>query len=279
MSTNFLKEYATARDKLLERIVTSMKEDERFLAAWLTGSFSSNREDNDMVSDLDLTVVISDSHADQLCIRPETITVDIPKARLDLFSQFGKLGFAYENNNNAPTGGAATTVMYLPSSALADWVLIPQKVAQCPKGIKLLFSKVDIPTTPEPEPKSREQRAKEASDMVGFFWLMVAVIAKYMSRNDAVFVVNWLEYLTELVLDMKRCIDSIPDQYQRGSMTRLFAEPAEQLEHLKHLCKQVEILMPEVISLGGQVWPEAQSGVKKWLHMAEQVMLQGTSLS
>ncbi len=273
MSANLLNKYAVARDKLLDKIVVSIKQDERFVAAWLTGSFSNDREDSDMVSDLDLTVVVSDSHASSLCAQPETITVDIPEARQDFFSQFGKLGFVYENNRNAPSGGTATNVMYLPSGTRVDWILLPQEVARQPKDNKLLFAKVDIPTIPAPEPRSREQRAKEASDEVGFFWLMAAAVAKYMIRNDAVFVVDWLEYLTELVLDIKKNIDDKPDQYQRGSLTKLNIEPEEHLKHLKHLCEQVEEMMPQVVDLGGQVWSEAQSGVEKWLQMANEAML------
>jgi len=275
MITDFLQEYATARDELLERMVVSLKQDQRFVAAWLTGSFG--KKDTDEVSDLDLTVVVSRSHSDQLCARPETITARAPKVRLDLYSQFGRIGFAYENNNNAPIGGTATNVMYLPSGARVDWVLVPEETAQRPENIELLFSHVDVPTMPKTVPASREQRAKEATEMVVFFWLMATVVAKYLIRNDAVFVTRWLEQLSALVMAIERCVEGISGQYHRGSITNLHCRSAEQLKQLRDLCNRVEALTPQVLALGGQVWKESQIGVEQWLRMANQVVSQRTS--
>ena len=56
-----IQEYASNRNKLLEDITQVLKEDHRFVAAWLTGSFG--RGDADKVSDLDLTVVVENSFA------------------------------------------------------------------------------------------------------------------------------------------------------------------------------------------------------------------------
>lgn len=272
MSKDFLQEYSTTRDELLERIVVGLKQDQRFVAAWLTGSFG--KDDTDEVSDLDLTAVVSNSCSDQLCVRPEIITARAPQVRLDLFSQFGKIGFAYENNNNAPIGGTATNVMYLPSGARVDWVLVPEGTAQLPENIKLLFSHVNVPPMPKAIPASREQRAKEATEMVGFFWLMATVVAKYLIRDDAVFVTSWLEQLTGLIAAIEGRIAGVHDQYHRGSFTSLRSTSIEQLQQLQDLCKRIEILTPQVIALGGQVWAESQIGVEHWLAMAEQVILQ-----
>ncbi len=275
MFSNLLQEYAAARDELLERIVTTLKQDQRFIAAWLTGSFG--REDTDEVSDLDLTVVVSRSHSDQLCTRPEMITARAPKDRLELFSKFGRIGFAYENNNNAPTGGTATNVMYVSSGTRVDWVLVPEETAQRPENIKLLFSHADVPAIPKAMPASREQRAKKVTEMVGFFWLMATVIAKYLIREDAVFVTEWLERLTGLIVAIERCIGGVPDQYHRGSITSLHCGPVEQLKQLRVLCNRVESLTPQVIALGGQVWKESQIGVEQWLRMADQAVSQRPS--
>jgi Streptomycin adenylyltransferase len=275
MITNLLQEYAAERDELLERIVSTLKQDERFLAAWLTGSFG--REDIDEVSDLDLTVVVSSSHSDQLCARPETISARAPKMRLDLFSRFGKIGFAYENNNNAPIGGTATNVMYLPSGTRVDWVLVPQVTAQRPENIKLLFAHIDVPTKPKAVSSNQEQRAKEVTEMVSFFWLMATVVAKYLIRGDSVFVTHWLEQLAGLIVAIERRIEGVPYEYHRGSITSLRCMPIDQLQQLQDLCNRIEVLTPRVIALGGQVWAESQLGVEQWLRMADQAVLQTPS--
>jgi hypothetical protein len=57
-----LNDYRKNRDRLLSAIVETFANDERFVAAWLTGSFSQNNED--AVSDLDLSLVVSDTHSE-----------------------------------------------------------------------------------------------------------------------------------------------------------------------------------------------------------------------
>ena len=64
----------------------------------------------------------------------------------------------------------------------------------------------------------------------------------------------------------------MPDQYHRGSIMDLYAKPEEQLEQLDKLCKKAERLAPQLAGLGGYVWSDAHSGVKKWLLMARQAI-------
>lgn len=272
MSTNLLREYAAARSDLLERIVTGLKQDPRFVAAWLTGSFG--RSDFDGISDIDLTVVVSQDHVSQLCSQQETLTTRPPAERVNLFGQFGSIDFAYENNRNAPVGGTATNVMYAPLGLRVDWVLVPEKTAEQPENVKLLFSDIDIPVIPKLALDNQEQRAKEVAEMIGFFWLMATTVAKYFIREDGVFVTNWLEYLTALTLDVERRIEGIPDQYHRGSLTKLCVQPVDQIKQLRQLCEKMKTLMPQVVALGGDVWLESQAGVEHWLKMAEQKSLQ-----
>ncbi len=272
MNTKVLEEYAAEQDELLKNIVASLKDDPRFVAAWLSGSFG--RADNDKLSDLDLTVVVSHSYADQLCARQETINAHAPKVRLDLFSQFGKISFAYENNNNAPTGGTATNVMYLPTGTRVDWVLVPEEHAQYPENIKLLFAHTNLPAIPNATPANQEQRAKEAEQLISFFWLMATGVAKYLIRGDGVFVTCWLERLAGLMMEVERRIEGVPDQYHHGSITILRCEPIEQLQQLQDLYNRAKALTPQVITLGGQVSIESHIGVEHWLHMADQVLTQ-----
>ena len=68
MTTETLTAYASARESLLAQVIESLSADDRFFAAWLTGSYG--RGEADEVSDLDLTLVVADSVAETLCARP-----------------------------------------------------------------------------------------------------------------------------------------------------------------------------------------------------------------
>ena len=103
MTTDLLKSYSQSRDLLLTEITKTLSVDQRFLAAWLTGSFGRN--DFDAVSDLDLTVVVSDEFSEKLCARPEMVSDQTTQERLDLIQHFGKVTVIHENNHNAPAGG------------------------------------------------------------------------------------------------------------------------------------------------------------------------------
>lgn len=272
MNTKLLEEFAAEQQDLLKLIVASLKADPRFVAAWLSGSFG--RAENDKLSDLDITVVVSHDYSDELCAREQTINAYAPQVRLDLFRQFGEIGFAYENNNNASTGGTATNTMYLPTGARVDWVLVPEEHAQYPENSKLLFAHIDLPAVPNALPVNQEQRAKEAEQLINFFWLMATGVAKYLIRGDAVFVICWMEHLTEIILQIERRIQGVPDQYRRGSRTSLHCEPMEQLQQLQGLYHRAKALTPQVMALGGRVWTASQMGVERWLNMAEQVISQ-----
>lgn len=63
-----LDEYATARSRLLADIAAQFEEDRRVVAAWLTGSLG--RGNADAISDIDITIVLTDETAEILCQRP-----------------------------------------------------------------------------------------------------------------------------------------------------------------------------------------------------------------
>lgn len=58
--------YAHNRDVLFSRLLTFLQADERFVAAWLTGSFGRGVEDN--LSDFDLRIVVADAYVKTLAI-------------------------------------------------------------------------------------------------------------------------------------------------------------------------------------------------------------------
>ena len=266
--SNILKAYRESRDGLLSRIVQVLSTDERFVAAWLTGSLSRN--DADTVSDIDLTLVVSDSHSGNLCKRAEQISGQTTGERLGLFSQFGTPALIHENNNNAPEGGTFTFTLYARSRLMVDWVLIPQSKAHRPSGAYLLFEKSSIPIAPSAESENLEQRIKKASERVAFFWMMMAVTAKYLIRRDGVFVNHWLEILNEVSQEIERLIAGKVWEYKRGSRSMLEPTNEGQKQAMLKLGERMESILPELIKIGGQVSPSPMTEIKALLDLADE---------
>src|SRR4030095_10053127 len=99
---NSLEVYREQRDSFLTTITETLSKDERFVAAWLTGSFSRNEADS--LSDIDLSLVVSDEYSSSLCKRHEQVSAQTSLERYALFSQFGTPALLHENNNNDPEG-------------------------------------------------------------------------------------------------------------------------------------------------------------------------------
>ena len=266
--SNSLNVYRESRDKLLAQIVQFFSNDERFVAAWLTGSLSRN--DADAVSDIDLTLVVSDSYSENLCKRAEQISQQTTNERLKLFSQFGTPAVIHENNNNAPEGGTFTFTLYAKSHLMVDWVLIPQSKALRPSQAYLLFEKFSVPIiAPLTELESLEQRIKTASERVAFFWMMMAITAKYLIRQDGVFVTQWLEVLNEILQDIERLIAGKTWEYQRGSRSVLEATSEGQKQAILKLGERMENILPELIKMGGQVSSSPISEIKALLDLVD----------
>src|SRR5512134_2357752 len=105
-----LKTYLRSRNVLITSLVTELSNDERIVAAWLTGSYGRNEAD--AVSDLDLTAVVAEPHHTMLCARQEQVSHTTAAERLELFRRFGEPAIIHENNHNAPENGTFTFVLY-----------------------------------------------------------------------------------------------------------------------------------------------------------------------
>lgn len=264
---NPLDVYRENRDNLLSTLVDTLSTDERFVAAWLTGSFSRN--DADSISDLDLNLVVSDLHSENLCRKLEQVSHKTTSERLNLFSQFGKPVVIHENNYNAPEGGTFTFTLYEKSCLMVDWVLIPQSNALRPSQARLLFEKVSIPTAPAPPSENYEQRIKQASERVAFFWMMLAVTAKYLIRKDKVFVTQWLEELSRMVQEVERLIIGKTWEYMRGSCSVLEPTIIGQKHAIISLGQKMESLQTKFMAMGGQVSPSPMSEIHALLSLAD----------
>ena len=241
---NRLQAYRQSRDDLLARIVEDLSGDERFVAAWLTGSYARN--DADEMSDLDLNVVVADPYSDLLCAREKQVSHQTTRERLSVFSIFGEPALIHENNNNARPGGTFTFVLYSDSALMIDWSLIPQKNAVRPFQSLLLFDKANIPLSPPPAPEELEESKKAVAEQWAFFWMMTAITIKYVLREDSVFVTHWLEHLHRITRDIERRINREPWKYTRGSLTQAQTSREMQIESIRQLCKRMQELKPKV---------------------------------
>ena len=240
-----LEVYRQNRDALLAKIVTELSNDERFVAAWLAGSYGRN--DSDEVSDLDLRLVVAEPYNEVLCQRHEQVSHRTTRERFELFSRFGNPALIHENNNNAPEGGTFTFVLYVGSAVMIDWILIPLSRAKRMHPSRLLFDKVSIPVSP-PELEDKEQSRKFVAEQWAFFWMMTAITIKYIIRRDLVFVQNWLEQLHALIREIERRIEGVSweDAYTRGSISQFQPTREKQIESLRQLINRMQDLKPKI---------------------------------
>jgi predicted nucleotidyltransferase len=243
--------YRQSRDTLLARIVAELSNDEHFAAAWLTGSYSRDNEDE--VSDLDLTVVVAESHSGVLCARQEQVGHKTTPERLALFSRLGTPALIHENNNNAPEGGTFTFVLYAESALMVDWIFIPFARAKRPHLSRLLFDKANITPLPQPEPEEPEQSNIDVAEQSAFFWMMTAITTKYIVRGDLVFVQTWLEELHKLIGEIKRRMEGISrlQAYVRGSVSQFQPTREQQIASLRELVLKMQKLHPAMEEFTG----------------------------
>src|ERR1044071_9481563 len=185
-----LESYRKRRETLLGEIIEKLSKDERFVAAWLTGSYA--RHDEDKISDLDLNIVVSDADSKSFCAGQAQVSHQTTPERFALCSTFGEPALIHENNNNAPAGGTFTFVLYANSALMVDWTLVPQANAERPASSILLFDKINLPIS-SPKYEDLEQSKKYVAEQWTFFWMMIAITIKYAIRKDDVFVTAWLE--------------------------------------------------------------------------------------
>jgi hypothetical protein len=263
-----IQTYTKHRESLLQAIAEKLSADERFVAAWLTGSFA--RGEQDTLSDIDITLVVADQHSQALCARPNMVSAQTTKERYELFCLFGQPALIHENNNNAPEGGTFTFIAYNQNAIMVDWVLRPLAGTQRPAGTRLLFDNVDIPVQSLPEPESQKQRADEASEIMAFFWMMTAVTVKYVYRGDDVFVNTWIEQLTKMVFEVDRRIKAQTWQYKRGSYTELSRTREQQITAIRHICERMENLKQEVARQGGYVPESPMKTIETLIRIAQE---------
>lgn len=244
--------YVQARTDLLEQITHTLQRDERFVAAWLAGSFG--RGEQTWLSDLDLHVIVSDPFSPSLCATPWQTGAKTTAERLTLFRQFGTPGLIFERTTHAnPMSGVLTNVVYQESAQSVDWMLIPQAKAHREYPSLLLFDHVGLPKPPAPEPESLEQRLERASMHVGFFWIVACGSARALVANKLPLFYSSLLDLERAMLEVKAALRGERAPYLKSTEQQIDVRHEMCAALLRRLCDEMESLMPHVVHLGGSV--------------------------
>jgi len=265
--SNDLEAYRQSRETLLAALIESLSNDERVVAAWLTGSYG--RDEADAVSDIDLTVVIADAYSESLCQRAEMTTAWPPAVRLAFFSRFGEPANVHENNHNAPEDGTFTSVLYRPSAHMVDWILVSHARTRRPAASRLLFERTPIPVAPPPSPPDPATLAAQVGERVAFFWMMSAVTAKYLVRRDLSLARCWLDELGLLVRDVERLLNGEAPEYHRGLVRPLPLSPSSEdlVAALSNLGDEMEEQMAAAGRMGIALRAAPREAVAKLLQL------------
>lgn len=259
--------YVQAREALLAHISTTLKQDQRFLAAWLAGSHA--RGEQQWFSDLDLHVVVADAYSAVLCAQPWPVGAKTTQERLTLFRQFGEPAVIYEVHANNQVGGTFTYVLYQESAINVDWMLIPQSLAHREHPSLMLFSHDALPEPPALEPPSREECAERASLQVGFFWMIAASNVQNFLHGDLVQFHTLLRWLEDSIRETRAALCGEQSHFTKASRIQLSCSREKQIATLRSLCAEMESLVPQVIALGGDVPASPRSVVERRLALLE----------
>lgn len=259
--------YTQARETLLERITEELKRDERFVAAWLAGSFG--RGEQRWHSDLDLHVVVADAYSESLCAMPWPHGARTTDERLALFKQFGTPGIIFEAHGNNLLGGTFTHVVYQESAQNVDWMLIPQAKAYQEHPSLVLFDKVGIPEPPPAQPESQEELVVHASDNIGSFWMIADESVKDLLDGNLVNFHMLLLWIEENIREVRAALGGERAPYVGHSDLPVCATQQEQVAILRRLCDEMEELMPQVAAMGGYLPSSPRTLVEKRLALLE----------
>ncbi len=260
-----LARQAAHRDAWLRNIAQRLAKDERFMAAWVVGSFGNGSADE--LSDIDIVVVIDDSHADAVL-----------EHAVQEIARFGETVWLQEVPGNAPSGGAYASAGFksTPLPIAVDWYWQPLSEALYPSDARLLFDKAGVrPSDPPasfadlmsrrdlPAGADRGRPARSDADRIGFFWAMVPVAAKYGVRG-------WDEKAESILRGLEEQVDTIRTSPARR---RGFVGATPPLQQLRLLIDEMAHLVPTLRARG--ISPPDTSYAHTFMSLAEGLKQEG----
>ncbi len=244
-NTAALAAYAARRDAWLERTIAFMRADDRFVAAWLAGSFG--RGAHGAVSDLDLHVVLSDD-ANPLLHKPVQVWANTTPERRAVFEKLGTLVLTHENHWNAICNGTFTLLIYA-DLVMVDWQFIAVSQAIRPHFTQLLFAKRTIPYAPAPLPEDAATRHADLVEQTGYFWLMTGTACRYIVRGDAPATVAQLSMIHGVLDGLERLLRQEPDIWGRHILPPFELPAADApawISRLRGYCRLMVELYPRI---------------------------------
>lgn len=255
--------FVQAREALLEEITAYLRNDERFVAAWLAGSYG--RGEPTWQSDLDIHVVVAEAYSESLCATPWPSGARTTPERLALFSQFGTPAIIFDAHGNNFMGGTFTYIAYQESGHNVDWMLTPQAKAYQEHPCLLLFDNMGLPSSSVPDPESPEECLQRASMQVGFFWMIAASNVQNLLKNHMAQFHMLLMWLEESIREVQAALKGEHAQFTKASRVYLYPTQTEQVAALRRLCDEMEALMPAVVKMGGYLPLDPRAIVEKRL--------------
>jgi hypothetical protein len=259
------KAFVQARESLLTEVTESLRHDERFVAAWLSGSYG--RGQHTWTSDLDIHVVVAEKYSEKLCATPWMSGARTTPERQTLFEQFGTPAILFEAHSNNQHGGTFTYVLYKESAHNIDWMLIPQTFAHRESQTLLLFDKVGLPEPPTEEPESQEALIERASGNVGFFWMIAAANVKNLLNSDLSEFHRNLLWLDNNIQEVRAALQGKRAPYINHTHSHVYATYKEQVAALRQRCDEMESLMSDVVKISGYVPSNPRAIVEKRLEL------------
>ena len=247
-----MQAYADRRDAFLERVVADLQNDERFVAAWLAGSFGRGQADE--MSDLDLHIVVADDHASDLLVKPVQVWANSTPERMALLRRYGTPAILHENHWNAICEGTFTYCEYA-DLVKVDWMLLVHSKAIRPHFTRLLFEHAPIPHAPAPQPETLEVRKEELAERVVYFWLMTASGCKYLIRKDMGAVICQFGVVHDVLNEIERLVRGDPSvwaKFYRGKFEAPDADVVAWVQRVRESCAYLAAMYPRIGALLGE---------------------------
>lgn len=176
MSPKSYDAYRGGRDALLRVIQSALDGDRQVAAAWLFGSFGRGEQDD--LSDLDVWLVIPDGD----------IEGRVAQRRAEA-ARYGTPLLLLEAPQNAPEGGGYLMAYYEGAVGpyQVDWYWQPRSSAAAPSAVRMLKDVVGLTRDNRDVRFSAgavdPEHANRTEHIVGFFWAMLHISAKYAARQ------------------------------------------------------------------------------------------------
>lgn len=239
------------KDQLLEGIVSFLQNDERFVAAWLTGSIAKGIDD--AMSDIDITVIVRNED-NYLASIPWISAPYTTVERMNIIEQFGTPFLIHENRTSPLEKGSGTHVIYQENGLQVDWIFIPLFIAQRPRQSRILFEKEPIPHSADDPIEPVKQRIPVLEERITYFWIIFYDAIKYIYRNETMHFTLLLHQLFIIAAEIEHLINAdtqeIPDP-EKG----VYTNPQEQLDILQQLHQLAESYMQQYTKLSGYPLP------------------------